>query len=104
MFTDALVKGFIAAGYQGNLGVSGQFPGYYLVEKASLRAEQDNRAAGRVSENTFNGIKNGFRLHDHTPAAAIRGVIGGVMTVGGPLADVMRLYFQQTILDSSLEN
>src|SRR5450830_1592307 len=104
MFTDALVKGFIAAGYQGNLGISRQLAGNHLSKEAALRAKQDNRATGRISENTFNGIKNGFRLHDHTPAAAIRGVIGGVMTVGGPLADVMRLYFQQTILDSSLEN
>lgn len=104
MLADALVETFVAPADQREMVERCQFPRDGLIEELALGAKQDHRAGGRRAENTLDRGENRLGLHDHPAAAAIRRVIGGVMLVRRPIADIVGVNLDQLLLNGTLEN
>ncbi len=75
-----------------------------LVEKFSLGRKHDHRAGRRRPQNVFYCRKDGFRFHDHPAAATVGGVIGGVVFVGRPVADIVSVNFNELVGNGALED
>jgi hypothetical protein len=66
-----------------------QFEGDFLGEDAPLGREQDHRADWGAAKNVFYGRENRFGFNYHPTAAAVGGVVGGMVFVGCPISDVV---------------
>src|SRR5688572_21550888 len=84
--------------------MSCQFLCNFLIEYASLRGEQDYRAYWRRAKNTFYGFKNWFRFHDHTAAAAVRGIVRGMVLIAGVITNVVQLHVNQAATGGLLQH
>ena len=104
VLADAFVERFVASADQPQLIISGKLTRHLLIETFALRAKQDNRTGWRSPQDTFNCRENGLGFHHHSPAAAVRRVVGGVVFVGCPVADVVGLDVNQAILYGTLED
>ncbi len=59
---------------------------------------------GQGSEHTFDCRKDRFHLHDHSAAAAVWFVVGDMVLVRGPVADVVNMHIDQPALAGALKN
>ncbi len=104
MFADAFVEGFVAPADQRQLVIGGKLARHFLVEALALRAEQDHRAGGGSAKHALHRGEDRLGLHHHAPAAAVGGVVSGVVFVGGPIADVVGVNLDQIVLDRAFED
>ena len=79
-----------------------QLLGSGLCERNSGGSREDHvdRRIGFNTNDPVEGLAPGIRLHDHAGATAARGVIDSTMTIVGPVAQVMGVDLDQTIVDS----
>ncbi len=104
MLADALVHALVAAADQGEAFVRGQRAGDGLRENASLRRKQNDGRSAQWSKNGFDRLEERLGLHHHPAAAAVGRVVGGVMFVARPVADVMQAHVNQPVLAGALKN
>src|SRR5699024_9947826 len=55
----------------------------------------DDQACGAVAHDLVEGLAPGSGFHDHARAAAVRGVVDGVVAVVGPGTQVVHLHLEQ---------
>ena len=55
-------------------------------------------------EHAFDRRKDRFHFHDHSAAAAVRFIIGDMVLVGGPVADIMDAHIDQPALAGALKD
>ena len=101
---NAFVKRLIASADQREMRETSQLARHFLVEAFALRAEQNHRAGGRRAEHALDGGKDRFGLHHHPPAPAVGCIIGGVVLVGSPVADVVRAHLDQPVLNRAFQD
>ena len=75
-----------------------------MAEDASLGGEQYDRTAGFRPEHAFNSGEDRFDFHHHPTAAAVWFIVGDVMLVCGPVADVVEVYVNQPALAGTIQN
>ncbi len=82
----------------------GQLLGNRLGENPPLGGEQDDRTGRRRAEHSFHGGKDRLGFHDHPTAAPIGHIVGDMVAIGGPVADVMQGNLNQAALAGLLQD
>ena len=75
------------------------------VERLSVRCDEDDLVVVTLRREVADAAVDGFALHDHTGCASEGIVIDATMAqVGGPVAQIVDVYFGQAFLLCSLDD
>src|SRR5271157_1449643 len=96
MLGHTLVHALVAAANQQQAGGLGQAVGHGLAEEASLGREQHYLSIRTaLRPDGFHGVEDGLRFEHHALAAAEGTVVDGLVTVHGPVAQIVNADVEQ---------
>jgi hypothetical protein len=96
--------------------VGREFSRHFLGEDASLGSQQNDRAGSpacpggqarersRRSEHAFDRLEDRFDFHDHAAASGVRFVVGDVVAIVSPIANVVHMHVNQPALMGAMED